>query len=238
MVHLTLIARVLDGLILVETWDNMNQSLTPFKTQAKQLLKKLNNGPQKCTIDVSGGNVFHYTIEDGVVYMCLCDTSYPKKLAFAFLEDVHRSFLEELKREFGTQSVDYRSRVETIEKPYYFIKFDRVIQKKKVDYRDPNSSKALSKLNESLTEVSQIMRQNIDDMLRRGESLDEVGRKASDLKFASKEFKGMTNMLMIQALLKQYGVIIAIGLFVMLVIYAKFIRGGGRAPDAELPPPI
>ena len=43
--------------------------------------------------------------------------------------------------------------METIEKPYYFIKFDRHIAKKRQEYRDPSSSKAMSRLNESLTEV-------------------------------------------------------------------------------------
>merc|ERR1712187_400853 len=100
---------------------------------------------------------------------------YPKNLSFAFLEEIHRLFQEELKREFGTGSVDYRSHIETIEKPYYFIKFDRQITKKKAEYRDPSSSKALGRLNENLTEVSSIMRQNIDDIGNRGDSLDAMG---------------------------------------------------------------
>merc|ERR1712151_922138 len=114
--------------------------------------------------------------------MALFDNSYPKNLSFAFIEEIHRLFQEELKREFGTGSVDYRSHIETIEKPYYFIKFDRQITKKKAEYRDPKSSKALGRLNEGLTEVSTIMRQNIDEILKRGENLDSVGRKANDLK--------------------------------------------------------
>merc|ERR1719230_2119885 len=138
----------------------------------------------------AGDFIFHYKMEDGVCYMALFDTSYPKNLAFAFLEDIHRLFQEELKREFGTGSVDYRSHIETIEKPYYFIKFDRQITKKKAEYRDPNSSKALSRLNENLTEVSSIMRQNIDEILHRGENLEEVGKKAQNLKYESNKFKG------------------------------------------------
>merc|ERR1719394_1705719 len=114
---------------------------------------------------------------DGVCFMSLFDKGYPKNLAFAFLEDVHRLFQEELKREFGTGSVDYRSHIETIDKPYYFIKFDRQITKKKTEYRDPKSSKALGRLNDSLNDVSSIMRQNIDEILQRGENLEEVGSK-------------------------------------------------------------
>jgi len=221
MAHVTFIARSMDGLILVETWDDVNNITATMKSQAKQLLKKLKDGPARCSIDGAGEFVFHYMIEDGVCYMGLWDKNYPKKLSFAFLEDVHKSFQEELKREFGTRSVDYRSHIDTIEKPYYFIKFDRQIQKKRVDYRDPSSTKALNRLNENLTEVSSIMRQNIDEILHRGENLEDVGRKASNLKFASKEFVGMTRMLTLHTLMKKYGVLVVIVLVVLLVMYFK-----------------
>merc|ERR1719230_2549227 len=153
----------------------------------------------------AGDFIFHYKMEDGVCYMALFDTSYPKNLAFAFIEEIHRLFQEELKREFGTGSVDYRSHIETIEKPYYFIKFDRQITKKKNEYRDPKSSKALGRLNDNLTEVSSIMRENIDELLSRGEKLDDIGNKASNLAAESKKFKGMTRMLNYSTLIQKYG---------------------------------
>merc|ERR1712232_557523 len=145
-------------------------------------------------------------------YMALFDKSYPKNLAFSFIEEIYRLFQEELKREFGSSmGVNYRSHIETIEKPYYFIKFDRQITKKRAEYRDPGSSKTLGKLNENLTEVSSIMKQNIDEILMRGENLEAVGNKASKLKFASKELKGMTRMLSLQTLMQKYGVPAVLG---------------------------
>jgi len=221
MAHVTFIARSVDGLILVETWDDSNKVQNQQKTQAKQLLKKLHNMPPRCSVEGAGDFVFHYTMVDGVCYMALFDKSYPKNLAFAFLEDIHRLFQEELKREFGTGSVDYRSHIETIEKPYYFIKFDRQITKKKAEYRDPSSSKALNRLSDNLTEVSSIMRQNIDEILKRGENLESVGRKASDLKDESKKFKNMTGRLSFQTMVQKYGVPVVIGLGVVLVVCYK-----------------
>lgn len=213
----------MDGLILVETWDDTNKVSQQLKTQAKQLLRKLHNMPARCSVEASGGLVFHYKMEDGVCYMALFDIAYPKNLAFAFIEDISRLFGEELKREFGTTAgIDYRSHIETIEKPYYFIKFDRQITKKKAEYRDPQSSKALSRLNENLTEVSTIMRQNIEEILHRGENLEEVGKKANTLKNASNEFKGMTRMLSFQTMIQKFMVPIVIGLVVLLIIFLKF----------------
>merc|ERR1719460_2695044 len=182
MAHVTYIARSVDGLILTETWDDANKITSQLKNQAKQMLKKLNSMPPRLSVEGVGDFIFHYISKDGVCYLALFDKGYPKNLAFAFLEDIHKLFQEDLKREFGTGSVDYRSHIETIEKPYFFIKFDRQITKKKAEYRDPKSSKALGRLNDSLNDVSSIMRQNINEILSRGENLDSVSGKASRLK--------------------------------------------------------
>jgi len=225
MAHVTFIARSMDGLILVETWDDSNKVSKQVKDQAKQLLRKLHNMPQKCSVEGAGGFVFHYTMDNGVCFMALFDQSYPKNLAFSFLDDIIMLFQQELQREFGTGSVDYRSHIETIEKPYFFIKFDRQISKKNAEYRDPKSSKSLSKLNNNLQEVGSIMRQNIDEILNRGEKMDEVANKASSLKNESKKFKDMTGRLSLQTMLQKYGVFAAIALMALLVVCFKlFMR--------------
>jgi vesicle transport protein SEC22 len=222
MAHVTFVARSMDGLILVETWDDSNKVSANLKTQAKQLLRKMQSMPPKCSVDCAGNQVFHYSIETGIVYMALYDHNYPKNLAFAFLDDIHKLFQEELKREFGTGSVDYRSHIETIEKPYYFIKFDRQITKKKMEYRDPNSSKALQRLNDSLNDVQSIMRQNMNEILERGENLDSVSGKASKLREGSNDFKNMTRSLSFQTLMQKYGVPAVLGLVVLLIVCFKF----------------
>ena len=60
----------------------------------------------------SGPYYLHYLIEGGVCYLTLCERGYPKKLAY--------QYLEELQREFDTQN---RGSVETVARPYAFIKF-------------------------------------------------------------------------------------------------------------------
>uniref|UniRef100_A0A6U6MDN8 Vesicle-trafficking protein SEC22b n=1 Tax=Zooxanthella nutricula TaxID=1333877 RepID=A0A6U6MDN8_9DINO len=222
MAHVTFIARSMDGLILVETWDDSNKVQPQQKQQAKQLLRKLHNMPPRCSVEGSGDHVFHYSMVDGVCYMALFDKSYPKNFAFAFLEEIYSLFQEELKREYGTGSVDYRSHIETIEKPYYFIKFDRQITKKKAEYKDPSSSKALGRLNENLTEVSSIMRQNIDEILQRGDNLNSVSKKARELSDNSKQFRSMTSQLSFATMIQKYGVPVVIVLVIIMIICFKF----------------
>lgn len=53
-----------------------------------------------------------YLIADNVVYLTIADKSYPRKLAF--------SYLDELSKEFANT---YGPKVETVRKPYAFVGF-------------------------------------------------------------------------------------------------------------------
>jgi hypothetical protein len=56
-----------------------------------------------------------YLLADNIVYLTIADKSYPRKLAF--------SYLEELSKEF---SVSYGPKVETVRKPYAFVGFGAI----------------------------------------------------------------------------------------------------------------
>eukprot|EP01031_Cornospumella_fuschlensis_P047118 gene47118-57709_t len=98
------IARVIDGLILVASMDTSqanNDKMEVFKSQAKQLLKKLTpRSTAKMSIE-SNPYVFHYMIDNGICYLTLTEKSYPKRLAFLFLEEISRDFEGDLRAEHG-----------------------------------------------------------------------------------------------------------------------------------------
>ncbi|KAL8429894.1 hypothetical protein Efla_004708 [Eimeria flavescens] len=233
MCDMTFIARSSDGLLLAESWSphcsssgssleqqQQQQQQQAIKQQVKQVLQRLHGGPSQGAVD-AGPRKLYYCLANGLSYLVVCSNSYPRKLAFCFLSEVKSLFEEELKAAFGSHSVDYFAMVETIETPYYFLKFDRVLQKKRLEFEDASSSRSLSRLNESLSEVSDIMRQNINDILQRGDNLSDVGRKASDLKSASETFKGLAKSLSFQALLRQYAPLAFVLVFFLILLIWK-----------------
>ncbi|CRG94258.1 SNARE protein, putative [Plasmodium gallinaceum] len=218
MCDVVLLCRVSDGMTLVET--NSETKNLSHKLELKKLCKKLESFPNLCTITSNQFN-YHFLIENGIAYIAVFPITYPKKLAFLFLNDICKQFNEELMIQYGTHSIDYRSIIETIEKPYSFIKFDRKITKIKQEYKDPRSNIAIKKLNESLNEVSYIMKKNIDEILQRGENLEDVGRKAFNLKYESEKFKKVSRVLSLKHSLYQYGILFAILIFFLLIIIFK-----------------
>ena len=190
--------------------------LDSYKQQAKQILKQLNpRSASKCTVE-SNEFSFHYLLSDGVCYLTLTDKCYPKRLAFLYLEEIHQGFHAELGDSFQVQ-------IDTVARPYAFITFDKFIQRKRKDYIDPSSRENMSKVNDNLSDIHNIMRQNIQEVLSRGERLENVSKMSSNLADRSKEFKWGAKKLHLQAIYRKYGPLVAVGVFILLIFYFKFM---------------
>ena len=104
-----------------------------------------------------------------MVYLTITDRSYPRKLAF--------SYLDELAREFG---LSYGRQVaQPSLRPYAFVAFDTFMQRTKRLYADSRTAETaagshLDRLNEDLQDVQKIMTKNMEDLLWRGDSLDRA----------------------------------------------------------------
>ena len=115
MVKSTLIARVADGLALAASMDDDTSNLTDYINQAKQLCRKLNStSEQRCSLE-SPPFIFHYIIEFGVCYLCLCEKSFPKKLAYQYLEELQKEFQEQ-----------YGNEIQRVARPYAYVKFGSI----------------------------------------------------------------------------------------------------------------
>ncbi|EGD83244.1 hypothetical protein PTSG_03875 [Salpingoeca rosetta] len=208
-----LIARADDGLPLAESLEE-DPSLRPFKVQAKKILRKITqpSNPQRCTIDTNSPFVFHYYVENGVCYMVLCDKDFSKKMAFAFLETLHKEFEEE-----------YGAQVATATRPYKFIGFESRMQKLRRSYEDSRTAhRNLARINNELQDVQRIMRRNIDEVLDRGERLDDLSDRADSLKGKSQKYRRSAEELKWRALMAKLWPVIAVAVVVLVFLYFYF----------------
>lgn len=70
------------------------------------------------------------------------------------------------------------------------------------------------------------MRKNIDEILNRGEKLDQVSSISNDLRSRSKDFKWGTKKLTLQARLQQYGPMVVGTMIVLIILYVKIFHIG------------
>ncbi|KAK3022132.1 hypothetical protein RJ639_045271 [Escallonia herrerae] len=222
MVKLTMIARVTDGLPLAEGLDDGRdvQDAELYKQQVKSLFKNLSRGHNEASrMSVeTGPYIFQYPyaacssyiIEGRVCYLTMCDRAYPKKLAFQYLEDLKNEF----ERVNGSQ-------IETAARPYAFIKFDTFIQKTKKLYQDTNTQRNISKLNDELYEVHQIMTRNVQEVLGVGEKLDQVSQMSSRLTSESRIYADKARDLNRQALIRKWAPVAIVLGVVFLLFWVK-----------------
>eukprot|EP00542_Grammatophora_oceanica_P016359 CAMPEP_0194050840 /NCGR_PEP_ID=MMETSP0009_2-20130614/37351_1 /TAXON_ID=210454 /ORGANISM="Grammatophora oceanica, Strain CCMP 410" /LENGTH=206 /DNA_ID=CAMNT_0038697671 /DNA_START=136 /DNA_END=756 /DNA_ORIENTATION=+ len=189
--------------------------------EAKDILRSVTSqSPTKLSV-VSGNNVFYYMTRDQLCFLTMTESSYPKRTAFLYLDEIADLILGELVKEFGNT---WRSQVDQAARPFRFIHYDPLIQRKQRDYRDVRAAanNNNSKLNDDLSEIQSIMKKNIDEILNRGEKLDHVSSVSQELQQKSKDFKWGAKKLTWQARLQQYGPVVAGSSFVALVLYFKF----------------
>ena len=112
-------------------------------------------------------------------------------------------------------------------RPFQFIHYDPIIQRKQRDYRESNTNNASrSQLSEDLTEIQSIMKKNITEILNRGEKLDSVSSMSHELRSKSKDFKWGTKRLTWQARIQQYGPMVVGFMIVVLILYVKLFHIG------------
>ncbi|KAK0190758.1 protein transport protein Sec22 [Armillaria gallica] len=217
MVRSTIIVRASDSLPLAASVDDeqTEQALQEHKQQSKLICRRITpNSEPRCSIE-SGQYTLHYLISDNVIFLTIADKSYPRKLAF--------SYLDELSKEFATT---YGPKVESVRKPYAFVGFDTFMSKTARLYRDTRTANAaasgLDRLNDDLQDVTRIMTKNMEELLWRGDSLDRMSQLSTSLRADSEKYRKAARNINWQAMLRQYAPVGAIALILIIFVYWRF----------------
>ncbi|KAI5924335.1 transport protein-like protein sec22 [Camillea tinctor] len=215
MIRSTQIARLGDGLMLCASVDDeqTESSLAEVKSQIKLILRRLNrNSEQQASIE-SGNYTLHYLIADDIVYLCICERSYPRKLSFTYLSDLATEF---------SNSYSSSQLLSPTLRPYAYMEFDTFIGRTKATYADARATQNLDKLNDELRDVTKVMTKNIEDLLYRGDSLERMGEMSSRLRDDSKRYRRAARKINWDLLLKQYGPVGVFGFIVVVFVWLRF----------------
>ncbi|KAK5137043.1 hypothetical protein LTR08_001052 [Meristemomyces frigidus] len=213
MIYTTQIVR-LDGLILVASVDDTHiPEVGELKQQIRQVVKHITPSSEPRASIESGKYTMHYVLNDSLCYIAITEKPYPKKLALTFLEDI--------RAEFQT-SYTPSAYLDPQLRPYQFAEFERFIERSKKTYQDSRATGNLSRLNDELKDVTQVMTKNIEDLLYRGDSLEKMGDLSSRLREDSAKYKRAAVRINWELLLKQYGPFGALGLLVLVLLLWRF----------------
>ncbi|XP_046850896.1 vesicle-trafficking protein SEC22a-like isoform X2 [Xenia sp. Carnegie-2017] len=146
MIYFATLIRVNDGLALCASTDlDTTFEMKESKKRLKLLSKKVGQLPARCTSKI-GTYSLHFTRTGSLCTMMICSSQYPEILAFSFLTDLQREFLQQYKNED----------IQKAKRPYTFVEFDMFIQRMKQRYS--NTSSLTSRIN--VNDISEDLKQN------------------------------------------------------------------------------
>eukprot|EP00918_Siedleckia_nematoides_P067817 GHVU01147605.1.p1 GENE.GHVU01147605.1~~GHVU01147605.1.p1 ORF type:complete len:202 (-),score=24.56 GHVU01147605.1:665-1270(-) len=117
-----------------------------------------------------------YVHQCGLAVTVLCDMEYPMRVAFSLINQILRAFQEKLA---GT----WEHRTEDIQ-----LDFQKEGDEMLVKYQNPLEADKLLKVQSDLDEVKDVMLKNIDELLQRGEKLENLMERSEDLSQTSHQF--------------------------------------------------
>jgi vesicle transport protein SEC22 len=156
---------------------------------------------------------FHYIIEQSVCFMTIVESTFNSKVAFHYLDDLQKEFWQSHGEFFNSVNNDRL-------RPFHLQnKFDRFVEKTKSVYLDSRSSQHLAKLNEDLSSTVDVMKTTVDEMMRRGASLDGLSKTSSDIVAGSRQFKSSAQELEFALKLKQFAPVALMIFLILLLVY-------------------
>ena len=173
--------------------------------------------------------VFHYVCEEGLLYLCMCDDpdSQKRRVPFAFLEDVKRRFL-----------AAYGDVAQTAIAFAMNLEFSRVLQQQMELFNGPMGDRQqFSAVHQKLDDVKNVMVQNIEMVLERGEKLELLVDKTDRLNTTAFTFEKSSRKLkeaMFWKKVKLY--MLAIGLLGFVVFIITWVACGadfGKCRDDD-----
>jgi vesicle transport protein SEC22 len=171
--------------------------------------------------------------------LTITDKSYPRKLAFSYLQELAKEF----STSYGQEALKPNLR------PYAFVQFDTFISATKRVYQDSRAQTNLDRLNVELQDVTRVMTKNIEDLIYRGDSLDRTNPRhcipsspfpnfpslcvqglmcigmstiSSSLKDESAKYRKQARQINLMAMWRQYGPVGVIAFLFLFVIYWRF----------------
>jgi len=120
---------------------------------------------------------FHYYATDGLIFLCMSDEQFPRRIAFAFLEDIKNRFLAVYKTTYKT-ALSFGMNEE----------FSRVLKRQMEYYSYDPSVDKIATVQKKVDETKKVMVENIERVLDRGEKIELLVSRTEHLQDQSYKF--------------------------------------------------
>jgi vesicle-associated membrane protein 7 len=177
-----------------------------FPTITRVLLGKLSNAEGKMSY-VYDQYVFHYIVEKHIMYMCMCDDMERRRVPFAFLEDIKERF-----------SSRYGDQAQTAHAFAMSDEFGGVLRSQMAHYNNPGNDH-INSVSSKIDDVKNVMVQNIEMILERGEKLELMVDKTDRLQQQAFKFERSSNQLRVTMFYRKMRIYLLFAFIIALFLW-------------------
>jgi len=177
---------------------------------------------------------FHIMIEGGLIFLCMTDNVFAARRAFSYLLDIRNLFLSE-----------YSGRWEYAV-AHEMDRFSKTLESRATFFSKDASSDKLTALQLEIENSKMIVTENIEKLIERGEHIDMLVERSSQLNNDSFQFKTKSTELKSRLWFRNIKIWILICCIICVVIFLivwfacgfpNFSKCGGGQPPAPTAPP-
>jgi len=226
--------KIIYGLVAKQTTVLAEHASTTgnFTTVCRLILEKIAPNSNEKRSYVYDRHIFHYIVENGLIFLCMADEAMARRIPFDFLLDIKKRWTSQY-GDAGRTAMPYGMNEE----------FSKVLSRQMEFFSNDKNDK-LTQIKDDMDSTRKVMVENIDRMLERGEKIELLVDKTDNLSMQAQTFKKKsTNLKRVMCMqnLKLWLIIIFVVLLVIYFITASVCGGLGLpncvGKSSPKPPP-
>jgi len=115
-------------------------------------------------------HMYHILVNDGIAFLCMAEEGFGRRIPYAFLEDIKNEFFAT----YGTAALNAVAYE-------YDTEFSRRMQEKMEYFSNNPNADAINRVRGGIADVKNVMIENIEKVLERGERFELLVDKTSQL---------------------------------------------------------
>jgi vesicle-associated membrane protein 7 len=186
-----------------------------FPTVTRLLLAKIPSTDGKMTY-VYDDYVFHYVVENSICYLCMSDEKNKHRIPFAFLQDLKQLFLNRYGLDIPQRAIAFSMNED----------FSPTIQQRMEYFNSEEADRGIDNIGavkSQIDEVRDVMVQNIEKVLERGEKIELLVDKTDRLNQQAFRFESSSRALRKAMYWKKMRCYIIVGVISVLLIYVASV---------------
>eukprot|EP01064_Diplonema_japonicum_P004782 TRINITY_DN13133_c2_g1_i1.p1 TRINITY_DN13133_c2_g1~~TRINITY_DN13133_c2_g1_i1.p1 ORF type:complete len:241 (+),score=74.31 TRINITY_DN13133_c2_g1_i1:59-724(+) len=181
-----------------------------LKSIVMKIMPQIPRHDSKMSYEYTKQDIFlHYTVENKVIYLVVNAEDNGRRIPFTFLQDIKQKF----KKEFAGEEDKYPDTDALSEDQCR--RFNPVLKDRLVFCNDKDQIKTIQ---QQIEEVKDIMVKNIDSVIERGDKIDNLVEKSTELDAEAGQFRKQAKTLKNKMWWRNIRLIIGIVFLVIVII--------------------